>query len=216
MVSLVITDNDLLKFSGSVFALEFVLLCIYSFAVGVQRKLVMESTTDELYSYVCCSNGSPQFESIMGLLILGYNSVLVLCGCLVAFLTRRVDSAYNESRHIAFSMYDMLVCIVILVPIYYTTGDGVGSATRKYLLRSLAMLFANTFTMLAMFAPKLWALREYNRASECDSLDYVSPRITELKASVRMPPGFQPEIASDAFLSAPLRLASKGLTNDMV
>ena len=51
-----------------------------------------------------------------------------------------------------------MICIVVLTPIYCTTPAGPGFASRLFLIRSLASLFASSFTMYALFGPKIMTL----------------------------------------------------------
>lgn len=48
-----------------------------------------------------------------------------------------------------------MILNAVLIPIYYTTGDRRGSVQQQYLIRSLGCLFGLTFTVLALFAPKI-------------------------------------------------------------
>lgn len=51
-------------------------------------------------------------------------------------------------------MYNFAFILGVILPVYLTTGDGIGSVERQFMVRSLASLFGNTFTMLVLFAPK--------------------------------------------------------------
>lgn len=52
----------------------------------------------------------------------------------------------------------MIILNSVLIPIYYTTGDRRGSVQQQYLIRSLGCLFGLTFTVVALFAPKIIAI----------------------------------------------------------
>lgn len=54
----------------------------------------------------------------------------------------------------------------VLIPIYYTTGDRRGSVQQQYLIRSLGCLFGLTFTVIALFAPKVIAVSHILRGEE--------------------------------------------------
>lgn len=151
-----ITDLDLLKFSGAVIFLEVILLIIYTFGSGtLPDAVVVNSTTNSLYSYISCQiEDNEGFQTAMTIIIIAFNEILVILGAIIAYLTRNVDSAFNESAYIGATMYCYIFLSVIFLALYYTNGDSAGSASRRYVERSFAILAAMAFTFAMLFGPK--------------------------------------------------------------
>ena len=163
--SVAITDADLLKFSGGIILFEVLLLSIYTFAKGLPDAVLKDSTTQTLYRFISCEVSDSSFQTIMTIAILVINALFVLFGVVIAYLTRNVDSSFNESKYIALTMYVYLLSGLIFLAIYFTSGDGSGSVFRQYLARSLGGVIAMIFTIASLFGPKLAAVIKEQQSS---------------------------------------------------
>ncbi|PJF18437.1 GPCR, family 3 domain-containing protein [Paramicrosporidium saccamoebae] len=156
VTSLVIRDVDLLKFTAAIILLEIILLCLYTFTTGLPTPVVIQSTSDSLLKIVKCQVPSSFVQTGGTIWLLGVNFLLVLAAVIIAYLTRNVDSAFNESRYIAYTVYIYLLVTIILLPLYYTAGDSSSSNSRQFIIRTIAILVSMFFTLGALFAPKLY------------------------------------------------------------
>lgn len=95
-----IRDRDLLLFSAGVILIEIALLIVYTFGAGIPEALVVVSSSNYLYSYITCGSNNQAFHTAIVIAIISFNGVLVVLTAIVAFLTRNVDSAFNESKYI--------------------------------------------------------------------------------------------------------------------
>lgn len=155
VTNLVMKDTDLLKFSVVIIAIEILLLCVYCFVSGTPRPVNIQSTSDSLLLIIQCAVPS-QFVQIFGqITLLVFNGLLILCGVIIAYVSRKVDSTFNESKYIAITVYIYLLVIIILLPLYYTAGDSGSSVNRQYILRYISVLAAMYFTLFALFVPKI-------------------------------------------------------------
>ena len=196
--SRVITNRELLYFSAVIVGIEMLLMGILMIDRPTPKILISGSST--LYHYQACQTNNTLFQKVMTGVLFAYNGLLVFIGSLLAFKTRKVVSSFNESKFIAVSMYNMLISGVVLAPIYFTTGDSRGVASRLYIIRSLACLFATVITMTALFGPKIRQLlnnsgkedHTTNRTTDSDGnrvtkmLTSTRPNVT-LKSAVKMP-----------------------------
>ena len=98
---------------------------------------------------------------LQGLVIsLAYNVILVIMCSFYAFKTRTLPDNFNESRYIALCVYTTLVIWLAFIPTYFTTSR----AYYQVILLSLALLMNATVTLLCMYTPKLYALRQERRS----------------------------------------------------
>jgi len=88
--------------------------------------------------------------------LMGGINLIVLCyGAYLAFLTRKVASAFNESQYIAVCIYNILVCGILILPIVFIEDVGF---TVSFYIRGFGALFCCFFVLLALFGPKLYVI----------------------------------------------------------
>lgn len=166
VTSLVIRDVDLLKFTIAVILLEILMLCLYTFPAGLPKPTVIQSQSDSLLKYIECKVPSSFLQTAGIIMLLGVNFLLVLAAVVIAYLTRNVDSAFNESRYIAYTVYVFLLVTIILLPLYYTAGDSKSSVSRQFIIRTIAILVAMYFCLFALFMPKIILVHKAKRAEK--------------------------------------------------
>lgn len=181
-----IRDRNILECSFAILLMEILLLSIYTFVEGLPNPTVVISSTDPLYSYVVCEVGDDDFQTAMTIVIVIFNVILVLCAGVIAFLTRHVDSAYSESNYVGYTVYCYIILAIITFPLYFTGGDGTGSATRRYIERSLSLLLAMSFTWLALFAPKLRTIYQEKKLASERSISFSSRIYTDQTSGPRL------------------------------
>lgn len=164
VTSLVIRDTDLLLFSGLVLLGEVILLSIYTFVSPFPEPVVIQSKSDSLLQFVECRCPSSSIQVGLLISLIAYNALLVVAGVVIAYLTRNVDSAFNESQYIAITMYIYLLAGIILIPLYYTAGDSRSSIDREFVLRCLGITLSMYFTLVALFVPKIIAVEAERKA----------------------------------------------------
>lgn len=97
-----IPDRHLLYFSAAVVALEILLLSIFTFFYSLPTPAVYCDKADQFYCYTYCAlTDNEEFQTVMTIILITFNAILIMLAAIVAFLTRNVDSAYNESVYIA-------------------------------------------------------------------------------------------------------------------
>lgn len=164
VTSLVIRDIDLLKFTLAVLLMEILLLSIYCFPVGLPRPEIIQSQSDSLLKVFQCRVPSTFMQFFGTISLFTANFILVICAVFVAFLTRNVDSAFNESLYIAYIVYSYFVVAVVLMPLYYTAGDSPSSQSRQFVIRNIGILIPMFFTLFALFGPKIYFVHKAKKA----------------------------------------------------
>lgn len=137
---------------------EVMLLCIYCFIGGLTRPIVIQSNSDSLLKYIQCASPSSSIQLGLLIALFAYNILLVVAGVIIAYRTRNVDSTFNESKYIGFTMYVYLLASIILTPLYYTSGDSQSSISRQFILRTIGVVLSMYFTLFALFVPKIIAV----------------------------------------------------------
>ena len=85
----------------------------------------------------------------------GLNALLLGFGAFLAFKTRNVSSAFNESKFIAVCMYNMIVLGCLILPVIYISQAGFFTI---FDLRSIGTIACATFILFALFGSKLYII----------------------------------------------------------
>nr|XP_006816080.1 PREDICTED: metabotropic glutamate receptor 3-like [Saccoglossus kowalevskii] len=80
-----------------------------------------------------------------------YNLLLLIMCCFYAFKTRNVPDNYNETRHIGWTVYTVLVIWLAFIPTYFAIKD----AILKVVILSMAIIINAWDNLLFMFLPKI-------------------------------------------------------------
>lgn len=84
-----------------------------------------------------------------------YPLILIFVCTVYAVLTRKIPEAFNESKHIGFTMYTTCVIWLSFIPIYITTRQDttLNMTTLSYSINSAA-----TIAILCLFSPRLYII----------------------------------------------------------
>ncbi|XP_064643302.1 metabotropic glutamate receptor 3-like isoform X2 [Lineus longissimus] len=86
---------------------------------------------------------------------LGYPVLLIIICTVYAVLTRKIPEAFNESKHIGFTMYTTCIIWLAFVPIYFSTANNI-----KIRLGTLcfSISLSATIALICLFTPKLYII----------------------------------------------------------
>jgi hypothetical protein len=93
------------------------------------------------------------FDAWMGVNIALFAAVMV-SGAVVAFKTRSVPSAFNESSHILFSLQMLTFFLILLVPLDWALVEN--SPNASIAIQGGGQLILSLFLLLSNFVPKLY------------------------------------------------------------
>ena len=119
------------------------------------------ATRKEVYSeqhYVCDTGGftGPPGGMVFFFIFVAYTGIILLFAAIVSFATRKVPSLFNESRLIAFSIYNILFLSLIIIPVFFVLQQF--NPFVGWIIRTLAILYAFTTTLFLMFLPKIFGI----------------------------------------------------------
>ncbi|XP_043269518.1 metabotropic glutamate receptor 2-like isoform X2 [Venturia canescens] len=84
-----------------------------------------------------------------------YPIILIVVCTVYAVLTRKIPEAFNESKHIGFTMYTTCVIWLAFVPLYFATGSHVALRITSM---SVTISLSATVTIACLFTPKLYII----------------------------------------------------------
>jgi len=105
--------------------------------------------------YVCATGGFTGEPGgiIFFSIFLAYGALVLLAGAYLSVVTRKLPSAYNESTLIAISIYNLGFLSVVIFPVFLVLR--MYNPFLAWIIRTIAILYAITATMVLQFAPKL-------------------------------------------------------------
>nr|APC26119.1 metabotropic glutamate receptor type 4 [Homarus americanus] len=80
--------------------------------------------------------------------------LIVVC-TVYAVLTRKIPEAFNESKHIGFTMYTTCIIWLAFVPIYFTTANNV---ELRITTTSVTISLSATVALVCLYTPKLYII----------------------------------------------------------
>ncbi|XP_037717198.1 metabotropic glutamate receptor 2 isoform X1 [Drosophila subpulchrella] len=84
-----------------------------------------------------------------------YPIVLIVICTVYAVLTRKIPEAFNESKHIGFTMYTTCVIWLAFVPLYFGTANHV---PLRITSMSVTISLSASVTIACLFSPKLYII----------------------------------------------------------
>ncbi|XP_020712388.2 metabotropic glutamate receptor 2-like isoform X2 [Athalia rosae] len=84
-----------------------------------------------------------------------YPIILIVVCTVYAVLTRKIPEAFNESKHIGFTMYTTCVIWLAFVPLYFGTGNHVALRITSM---SVTISLSASVTIACLFSPKLYII----------------------------------------------------------
>ncbi|CAH0715878.1 unnamed protein product, partial [Brenthis ino] len=84
-----------------------------------------------------------------------YPIVLIVVCTVYAILTRKIPEAFNESKHIGFTMYTTCVIWLAFVPLYFGTASHV---PLRITSMAVTISLSASVTLVCLFSPKLYII----------------------------------------------------------
>ncbi|XP_073979290.1 metabotropic glutamate receptor-like isoform X2 [Rhodnius prolixus] len=84
-----------------------------------------------------------------------YPILLIVVCTVYAVLTRNIPEAFNESKHIGFTMYTTCIIWLAFVPLYFVTGNHM---PLRITSMSVTISLSASVTVICLFSPKLYII----------------------------------------------------------
>jgi hypothetical protein len=135
----------------------------------VRARVVVQSALPRDQTIYFCAPADVGFAAALS----STKALMLLFGAMMSFSTRTVSENFNESKPIAFSIYNVLFTACIIIPIgLLNQSDG----RTLYLLGVFAIYWITLSTFSIVFAPKVIAIYK-------DASGLLAQRISDSKAS---------------------------------
>lgn len=108
----------------------------------------------------CASVGTASQVLFIGTVVV--KALLLVAGVLLAFGTRQVSDAFNESKSIGLAIYNIIIVVALIGPIIVWI-DAVGNTL--VVLMTFGLLWISAFTLAVLVTPKLLAFYSSSRAA---------------------------------------------------
>lgn len=156
--------GDLLVITGLV-VFGFVLIAaIVTFATGLMRPTIIQNDDIPTLQIVQCRSPSTALFTVFAGLLIGYIAILILATCILVYLTRHVDSAYNESRYLGILAYLLLEIAIVFLPIDFVAFTF--SAGDLFSIRALCLVVIIMLIMSLICFPKVVNIHRENKIDE--------------------------------------------------
>lgn len=134
-----------------------------------KSQVVVQTALPRDQTIYFCAPGNATYAGILG----GYKGLILLFGAMMSFSTRSVSENFNESKPIAFSIYNVLFTCCIVVPIaLLQQSDG----RTLYILAVFTVYWITMCTFSITFGPKVVTIYK-------DASGFLAQRVSDSKAS---------------------------------
>ena len=105
--------------------------------------------------FVCDTGGftGPPGGLVFFFILVAYAALVLLLGVILSILARKVPSQFNESKLIAFSIYNIAFLCAVIIPVFLTVQPF--NPYLAWIFRTVAIIYAFSATMFLQFVPKL-------------------------------------------------------------
>ncbi|KAI8820079.1 periplasmic binding protein-like I [Fimicolochytrium jonesii] len=187
-------DIHLLSYSAGLVGVELLISLIWVLASKPVPTDIMVSATE---SVLTCVSPNAKVQRVMTAISIAFNGLLLALTTLLSYKTRGVVSAFNETKWIGLSVYNLVAVCSLFLPLVYTTTF----ATMAFTLRSIGILLGTGVTQLCIFGPKFLQLYQDSQThaharkdTSAQISSMASSRANQSKMSLaQLPKGHRPK-----------------------
>ena len=132
---------------------QVTILIIITFLDPPKQKEIIEDNDGVIIQRVVCAADS----NAMLIVEVVFEAGVVLVGCILAYMTRNLDSKFGEAKQLIFAMYNIaLVGVIILLVINLTQMSSDGSSV----LQAVGVFWGTVISSAAFVLPRMIQIRE--------------------------------------------------------
>lgn len=170
--------SDMVIITGSVLLLAIILVAVMTFGSGYLRPTIVQNKTfPTLRSVECLPPSQTLYYAILGVFLV-FALVIITATCVMAYLTRHVDSAYNESRYLAITAYITLEVLLIIIPLNYAAFSY--GAVNIFATRAILFSLLVWFFICLLFLPKVYAIRKDDKYEQAHANRELGSRVLDV------------------------------------
>lgn len=176
--------GDLLVITGLVVFGFVIMAAITTFASGLMRPTIIQNSVIPTLQIEECRSPSGALFTVFAALLIAYLIILIIATCILVYLTRHVDSAYNESRYLGILAYLLLEIAVVFLPIDFVAYTF--SAGDLFSVRAICLFVIILLIMTLICLPKVVNIRRENKIDEASRRAHdrqFEQRILEVESS---------------------------------
>ena len=171
-------------------AIQVIILIAFTVADPPKPEKVFTIEGTEATHSVECRQDSPAFTIV----VLVFECSLVLVGCVLSYLTRKLDSGIGESTELMFSMYNIaFIGIIIVVVGLLLDVDTVGQAV----LGTMGIFWGTVFSSAAFVVPRLMRARNELAQAPMKSAMRFSSKKNSKNTSTKKKVGLTTEVPNN-------------------
>jgi hypothetical protein len=145
--STVITHRQATKMAAPLVLIQILILLVFTFVDPSNLTELIYFSGSDITHRLICSHETPAFF----ITTLTYEGGLLLLGCVLAYKTRNLQSEFNESKQVIFSMYDTAVIGTIILIV---SNLAIQYQGQQRLLYSLGIFWTTCFAGCVFVLPR--------------------------------------------------------------
>ena len=155
--ALKITESSLLV---KVFIITFIYAAVITVFVAVfgLKAITFQSLKDYYYQFVKCEIPNETWNIILEFFLELIAAALIILTLILAWLTRKAQSGYNESVPLAAFSGIIAAALLILIPLALSLGDDAESEIFRFIIQAEFISIVVVSACVLLFIPKAFVL----------------------------------------------------------
>ena len=164
-IAVSITESRLLFYIGITTLFYIIILTVVVSVLGF-KAILRQSTSNRFYQYIQCAVPNKAWNSIFVILLELILIIQIFASLILAWLTRKVQTEYRESRRLAAFSTILFVGLIIFVPLTYTLKDSTNSQILRYVIAVEFLTVVILSAISLLFVPIVLSVRSEKTKTE--------------------------------------------------
>lgn len=154
----IVNHSAAVMLSLPIIVMQVLILTIFTLADPPKSEEIIDIEDGIVTQRVVCTQESIAFTIVM----MVFEAGLLLIGCVLAYVTRNLDTQFGEAKQLMFSMYNISFIGIITTIIIYTMNI---DATGQIILTAIGIFWGTFFSSAAFVLPRLLRVKEEKKMS---------------------------------------------------